>query len=394
MWPKIHMRATSYSHNNRLSLLHRGEEFFPALILAIDSAHSEIHLETYIFSLDATGHHVKAALLRAAARGVNVHVLVDWLGTGEMATLELRKDLEAAGIRFACFNPWFRRGLARLHRKIVVIDRRLAFLGGLNINDDLVSDDNDHVPLPAPRWDFAISISGPLVDSLHVEVAALWARQQPQGLRRRLQNFRQQYATRLKPLQEVAQAALVVRDNLRNRHAIQRAFLQALGHAHHEAWLVTPYFAPGRKLRKALMHAAERGVSVTLLIGVGQFRLQDAVAQSFYPRLLNAGIQIIEYRKTQLHAKVAVIDALWSTVGSSNFDGLSLFVNHEANIIVRDEEFARILHDAIIQGVHEGVPVLLDEVKKYSWTRRVFNRFAYLMYKSIFQIVSAGRYTK
>jgi len=388
------MRATSYSHNNRLSLLHRGEEFFPALILAIDSAHSEIYLETYIFSLDATGHHVKAALLRAAARGVNVHVLVDWLGTGEMATLELRKDLEAAGIRFASFNPWFRRGLARLHRKIVVIDRRLAFLGGLNINDDLVSDDNDHVPLPAPRWDFAISISGPLVDSLHVEVAALWARQQPQGLRRRLQNFRQQYATRLKPLQEVAQAALVVRDNLRNRHAIQRAFLQALGHAHHEAWLVTPYFAPGRKLRKALMHAAERGVSVTLLIGVGQFQLQDAVAQSFYPRLLNAGIQIIEYRKTQLHAKVAVIDALWSTVGSSNFDGLSLFVNHEANIIVRDEEFARILHDAIIQGVHEGVPVLLDKVKKYSWTRRVFNRFAYLMYKSIFQIVSAGRYTK
>ena len=394
MWPKIHMRATSYSHNNRLSLLHRGDEFFPALVLAIDSAHSEIYLETYIFSLDVTGHHVKAALMRAAARGVNVHVLVDWLGTGEMATLELRKDLEAAGIRFACFNPWFRRGLARLHRKIVVIDRRLAFLGGLNINDDLVSDDTLHVQLPAPRWDFAISISGPLVDALHAEVASLWARQQPQGLRRRLQNLRQQYATRLKPLQEVAQAALVIRDNLRNRHALQRAFLQALGHAHHEAWLVTPYFAPGRKLRKALMHAAERGVSVTLLIGVGQFRLQDAVAQSFYPRLLSVGVRIIEYRKTQLHAKVAVIDELWSTVGSSNFDGLSLFVNHEANIIVRDEEFARILRDAIIQGVHEGVPVILEEVKKYSWARRVFNRFAYLIYKSVFQIVSAGRYTK
>ena len=394
MWPKIRMRASSYSHNNRLSLLHRGDEFFPALVLAIDSAHSEIYLETYIFSLDVTGHHIKAALIRAAARGVNVHVLVDWLGTGEMATLELRKDLEAAGIRFACFNPWFRRGLSRLHRKIVVIDRRLAFLGGLNINDDLVSDDTLHVPLPAPRWDFAISISGPLVDTLHVEVASLWARQQQQGLRRRLQNLRQQYATRLKPLQEVAQAALVIRDNLRNRHAIQRAFLQALGQAHHEAWLVTPYFAPGRKLRKALMHAAERGVSVTLLIGVGQFRLQDAVAQSFYPRLLSVGVRIIEYRKTQLHAKVAVIDTLWSTVGSSNFDGLSLFVNHEANIIVRDEEFTRILRDAIIQGVHEGVPVILEEVKKYSWARRVFNRFAYLIYKSVFQIVSAGRYTK
>ena len=388
------MRATSYSHNNRLSLLHRGEEFFPALVLAIDSAHSEIYLETYIFALDVTGHHVKAALMRAAARGVNVHVLVDWLGTGEMATQELGNDLGAAGIRFACFNPWFRRGLARLHRKIVVIDRRLAFLGGLNINNDLLSDDIHHVPLPAPRWDFAISISGPLVDALHAEVASLWARQQPQGLRRRLQNLRRQYASRLKPLQEVAQAALVVRDNLRNRSAIQRAFLQALGHAHREAWLVTPYFAPGRKLRKALMSAAERGVTVTLLIGVGQFRLQDAVAQSFYPRLLSVGVRIIEYRKTQLHAKVAVIDALWATVGSSNFDGLSLFVNHEANIIVRDEEFTHLLRGAIVQGVHEGVPVLLEEVKQYSWIRRVFNRFAYLMYKIIFQIVSAGRYTK
>ena len=109
---------------------------------------------------------------------------------------------------------------------------------------------------------------------------------------------------------------------------------------------------------------------------------------------MSVGVRIIEYRKTQLHAKVAVIDELWSTVGSSNFDGLSLFVNHEANIIVRDEEFTRILRDAIIQGVHEGVPVILEEVKKYSWARRVFNRFAYLIYKSVFQIISAGRYTK
>ena len=394
MQQKIPMRAASYSHSNRLVLLHRGGEFFPALVLALDSAHVEIYLETYIFSLDATGQHIKAALMRAAARGVNVHVLVDWLGTGESVAEELRKDLESSGIRFACFNPWFKRGVARTHRKIVVVDRRLAFLGGLNINDDFLSDDHFHTPLPAARWDFAVGITGPLVDSVHAEVAALWAWQQPLGIRRRLQHLREQYASRFKPLHEVAQAALVVRDNLRNRNTIQRALLQALGHAHHEAWMVTPYFAPGHKLRKALIHAANRGVSVTLLIGVGQFRLQDAVAQSFYPRLLGAGVRIIEYRKTQLHAKVAVIDDHWATVGSSNFDGLSLFVNHEANIIVRDEEFARILRDAIVKGVHEGVPVLVEEVEKYSWARRLFNRFAYLLYKSVLQIISAGRYTK
>ncbi len=383
-----------YSHSNELALLHRGAEFFPALVLACEQAHSEIYLETYIFALDETGHHVKAALRRAAARGVAVHVLVDWIGTGHAVAMALKEELEAAGVRFACFNPWFRKGIARTHRKIVVIDRRLAFLGGLNINDDLIADDGSQLPLPAPRWDFAVSVSGPLVAGIHAEAASQWARQQPQTLRRRIENLRRVYAERLHPLRQVEQAALVVRDNLRNRNTIQRALLQALGHAHQTAWLVTPYFAPGRKLRKALVHAAARGVQVTLLIGVGQFRMQDAVAQSFYPRLLRAGVKLVEYRHTQLHAKVAVIDDHWSTVGSSNFDGLSLFVNHEANIIIRDPVFSLALRDYIVQGIHEGEIVSTEQVAKFSWLRRLGNRLAYLLYKLVLQALTAGRYTK
>jgi cardiolipin synthase len=185
-----------------------------------------------------------------------------------------------------------------------------------------------------------------------------------------------------------------VRDNLRNRNTIQRALLQALGHAHDTAWLVTPYFAPGRKLRKALIHAAARGVQVTLLIGVGQFRMQDAVAQSFYPRLLRAGVKIVEYRGTQLHAKVAVIDDAWATVGSSNFDGLSLFVNHEANIIIRDATFSGTLREYIAQGVREGALVSEAQVAEFSWRRRFGNRLAYLLYKLVLQALTAGRYTK
>ena len=384
----------SYSHSNELALLHRGEEFFPALVRACEHARAEIYLETYIFALDNTGHHVKAALRRAAARGVTVHVLVDWLGTGQAVVMALKEELDAVGVRFACFNPWFRKGIARTHRKLVVIDRRLAFLGGLNINDDLLSDDGSRLPLPAPRWDFAVSVSGPLVAGIHAEAVSLWARQQPQTLRRRFENLRRLYAQRFQPLRQVEQAALVVRDNLRNRNTIQRALLQALGHAHQTAWLVTPYFAPGRKLRKALMHAAQRGVKVTLLIGVGQFRLQDAVAQSFYPRLLRAGVKIVEYRRTQLHAKVAVIDDHWATIGSSNFDGLSLFVNHEANVIVRDPTFSQALCKSIAQGVSEGVMVSADQVAQFSWGRRIGNRLAYLLYKIILQALSAGRYTK
>jgi cardiolipin synthase A/B len=391
---KSSMSATSYSRSNHLSLLHRGAEFFPALIHAIDSASVEIYLETYIFAVDDTANQVRDALISAASRGVMVYVLVDWLGTGRSNVALLQAEFEPSGVHFVAFNPWFQRGIARTHRKIVVIDQRLAFLGGLNINDDLISDDDSGMRLPAPRWDFAVSIIGPLVDDVHAEVATQWRRQSSQTLRRRLGQLRQWYASRLSVQSQVAEAALVIRDNLRNRVAIERQLLQALGRAHHSAVLVTPYFAPGRKLRRAMLHAATRGVDITLLIGVGQFVMQDAVAQSFYPRFICAGIRLVEYRATQLHAKAAVVDDAWATLGSSNFDGLSLFVNHEANIIVRDANFSMVLRDTIARGVAEGTTITVEDVAQFSWLRRVGNRLAYLLYRAVLKIITAGRYTK
>lgn len=388
------MRAASYSHHNQLILLHRGAEFFPALISAIDAAESEIHIETYIFALDPTGRRVIDALQRAASRGVAVHVLVDWLGSSR-SRAELAQQLGAAGVRFAVFNPWFRRGVARMHRKIAVIDRRQAFLGGLNINDDLIADDGSDLMLPAPRWDFAVGIAGPLVQTIHAEVLTQWEKLAPRPLRTRIEHLRETIASR-QPLRavQVAEAALVVRDNLRNRRTIQRALLQALGRARHSVLLVTPYFAPGRKLRKAMMLTAQRGIEVTLLIGVGQFVMQDAVAQSFYPRLVRAGVRIVEYRGTQLHGKVAVVDDDWATVGSSNFDGLSLFVNHEANIIVRDAEFTRSLRNYILLGMAEGTEITRADVERLSLPRRLWNRFAYGLYRAVLQVLSLGSYTR
>ncbi len=389
------MRAASYSHGNQLSLLHQGEQFFPALISACDSALSEIYIETYIFALDPTGLRVKAALLRAVRRGVAVQLVVDWLGTGDDIIAQLRAELEPAGVRLLAFNPWFQRGIVRMHRKIAVIDQRIAFLGGLNINDDWITDDGSAEPLPAARWDFAVSVSGPLVQTIHAEVLAQWQRLGPRPLRTRLESFRQYVRSRQAwRAVEVAEAAFVVRDNLRNRKAIQRALLQALGRARSSALLVTPYFAPGRKLRRAMVHAAQRGVEVVLLIGVGQFAMQDAVAQSFYPRLVRAGVRIVEYRRTQLHGKLAVIDGEWATVGSSNFDGLSLFVNHEANIVVRDVGFAASLQGMIRAAVAEGVTITDDDVARLSLPRRLWNRFAYGLYRVVLQALTLGSYTR
>ena len=389
------MRTASYSHGNQLSLLHQGEQFFPAQIIACDRALSEIYIETYIYALDQTGLRVKAALLRAVRRGVAVQLVVDWLGTGDDTIAQLRAELEPAGVRLLAFNPWFQRGIVRMHRKIAVIDQRIAFLGGLNINDDWITDDGSAEPLPAARWDFAVSVSGPLVQTIHAEVLAQWQRLGPRPLRTRLESFRQYVSSRQAwRAVEVAEAAFVVRDNLRNRKAIQRALLQALGRARSSALLVTPYFAPGRKLRKAMVHAAQRGVEVVLLIGVGQFAMQDAVAQSFYPRLVRAGVRIVEYRRTQLHGKLAVIDGEWATVGSSNFDGLSLFVNHEANIVVRDVGFAASLQGMIRAAVAEGVTITDDDVARLSLPRRLWNRFAYGLYRAVLQALTLGSYTR
>lgn len=385
------MRSLSFVGQNDIRLLHCGEEYFPALIAAFDAARLEIHLETYLFSVDETADSIKAALIRAAQRGVIVNVSTDWLGTGHAESAILQRDFGAAGVEHRSFNPWFRRGISRMHRKLCVVDRQLAFLGGLNIIDDLHADDDISNVLPAPRWDFGVQISGPLVATIHWEMAVHWARLGNISLRTRWATFKEQRLRRPSEAREPMVAALVVRDNLRNRRTIQMAYLKALGAARHSALLANPYFAPGRKLRNGLISAAARGVDVTLLLGVGQYRFQDVIARSFYPKLLKYGVKIVEYRKTQLHGKVAVIDDHWATVGSSNYDGFSLFINQEANVIVIDPGFVKTLREHIRRGVNDGVAVALTDFANIPLYKRMFYRAAYLVYKNMMRLITWGK---
>jgi cardiolipin synthase len=289
------------------------------------------------------------------------------------------------------FNPWFRRGVARSHRKIAVIDGETAFVGGINTNDDSLCDYAPYKPLPAPRWDFAVRVRGPLVDR------GSTANPRPSGLRAGHLNLKHRYP----PVPRNAQAAAGAgraSDARRLRGARQPA-----QPAHHPARLPAgdrpraqagadghAVFRAGRKFREALAQAAQRGVDVCLLIGVGEFRMQDAVANSFYPQLLAAGVRIVEYRKTQLHAKVAVVDHDWATVGSSNCDGLSLFVNQEANVVVRDAGFAASMASQIERGIADGVPVGLDDLRQLGWVRRAGHEMAYLLYKLTMRIFAIG----
>jgi cardiolipin synthase len=386
------MRPVNFTADNNLTLLHCGAEFFPVLVKALDDAKLEIYLETYIFAADETGNLVKDALKRAAARGVAVNVIIDWLGTGNAHTKTLAKEMSDARIQCRIFNPWFRRGVTRSHRKMCVVDRQVAFVGGLNVNDDLRADHDSNMILPFPRWDFAVQVIGPLVAKIHLELEAQWMRIGRLKLRLRLGLFREVRQVPVVGSGAPAHAALVVRDNLRNRRTIHRTYLHALGHARKSALLANPYFAPGRKMRDALASAATRGVDVTLLLGVGEFPLQDAIAHAYYPKLLKSGVKIVEYRKTQLHAKVAVVDSQWATVGSSNVDGFSLFVNQEANVVVQDHAFADTLREKIEQGIAEGVPVKLEDFANIPWYRRAWYDTAFMLYRATIHIITWGNY--
>lgn len=385
------MRHINFSAGNEIALLHSGAAYYPALIAAIDAAHVEIYLETYIFAMDDTGLLVRDALIRAAARGVVVYVISDWIGTGRLQTQQLKESFAISGVLHRSFNPWFRRGIARSHRKLCVVDRQVAFVGGLNINDDFISDSGHAIPLPAPRWDFAVRIVGPLVHDIYREMYAQWARVGHMTLAARWENFKRLRHKLSVPVHGEAQAGLVVRDNFRHRRTIQRAYLQALGQARESAFLANPYFAPGRKMRRALEAAAARGVKVTLLLGVGQFAMQDAVAHSFYPKLLASGVRIVEYTKTQLHAKVAVVDDQWSTVGSSNVDGLSLFVNQEANVVINDAAFSTYLREEIEAGMRDGRVVHLSDFAHVPWYKRFGYGAAFLLYRTVIHIITLGK---
>lgn len=387
------MRSVIFTAQNRLTLLQNGAEYFPALIAAIDAACIEVYFETYIFALDATGNKVKEALKRAASRGVGVHVITDWLGTGRVLDGKLEADLKAAGVEYRSFNPWFRRGIARTHRKLCVVDGVTAFVGGININDDFRYDYDDDRILPAPRWDFAVRVEGPLVAHIHHEMEAQWERTGKMSLISRIILMREMRSIPDRVVGKPGLAGFVVRDNLHNRRTIQRSYLRALGIARKSVFLANPYFAPGRKFRKALAHATERGVEVTILLGVDEFWMQDWVAQSFYPKLLREGVKVYEYRKTQLHAKVAVIDDIWATVGSSNVDGISLFINQEANVVTRDAAFARDLRMHIEAAIAESTEIRLEDFANRPWYKRAWYGAVFMAYRSMMRIVTLGDYT-
>jgi cardiolipin synthase len=361
-----HPRAL-FCGGNEVRLLRGGNELFPAMCAAIAAARSEVWLATYIFHDDDAGRLIADVLAAAARRGVRVRVVVD--GFGSKASLPtLYQWFVDAGVELAVFRPvrrWWTLlqpgQLRRLHQKLCVVDHETAFVGGINVIDDC--NDLNHGRTDTPRLDFAVSLRGPVVGPVQQTASAMWTRATfghdwPEEMRALARSS--EPVTRVRtllrrlritpPLKNLAcsdadhpvRAAFVVRDNLRQRRAIERSYIDALRHARTRIDLVSPYFYPGHLFRRTLRDAARRGVQVRLLLqGKLDYRIAGLAAQVLYDELLRHGVRIYEYVPAFLHAKIALVDEDWATVGSSNIDPLSLLLNLEANVMVRDRDFTR-----------------------------------------------------
>jgi cardiolipin synthase A/B len=360
---------TEFVPNNQVTLLRNGTEYFPSLENAIDAARVEIHLQTYIYENDTIGQRITAALIRAAQRGVKVCVLLDGFGCKDIPDA-LVQEMQQSGVGVLFYrpkiSPWTlkRKRLRRLHRKIVVVDGRTAYVGGINIIDDMNTP--GHTP---PRVDYAVSVEGPLLKAIQSSARRLWRRTAWSHLQR-------VQPSKLMDLSPAAAggmwAAYVVRDNFLHRRDIEEAYLAAIESARSEIIIANAYFLPGKVFRRALAGAARRGVRVVLLLQARvEYWMLDYASRALYQSFLVSGIEIYEYHTSFMHSKVAVIDRRWATVGSSNIDPISLWLAREANIVVDDSEFASQLREDLEQSIQNGArAVFLHDWNKVGRLRR------------------------
>ena len=363
---KPHALDKTWTGGNRLRLLENGEEFFPAVFAAIQRARHEVVIETFILFEDKVGLALHAELIDAARRGVRVDVTVDGFGSPALSS-DFIRALDEAGVHLHVFDPPPRlsrrlRPFRRLHRKIVVVDGEVGFIGGINFSADHLADFG-----PEAKQDYAVQATGPIVEQLRLAARRTI---EPVPARRWWPRRR---AEALLPTPHAvtghASVRLVTRDNDQHRDDIEQHYRQALHAARREVIIANAYFFPGYRLLRAMQRAAQRGVQVHLILqGRPDIPFATFAARMVYDRLLKAGVRIHEYCDRPMHGKVALVDDDWATVGSSNLDPLSLSLNLEANVMIRDKAFNAQLRDKLLPLMrHSCVQVRAEETAARRW---------------------------
>ncbi|MEO6017608.1 MAG: cardiolipin synthase ClsB [Polaromonas sp.] len=382
---------------NQFRLLENGEEFFPRVFECIAAARREVVLETFILFEDKIGLALHAALLHAAGRGVQIDVTIDGFGSPDLSP-DYVSSLTQAGVRVHVFDSgtrlwgWRTNLFRRMHRKIVVVDAERAFVGGINYSADHVADFG-----PMAKQDYAVEIEGPIVADIHQFVRkALAAGQRNAGasgtvtttagnhlLRKRLSERARSLAAGWResappPVGDAA-AIFVTRDNRKHTSDIEQHYRIAIRGARSRVFIANAYFFPGYRLLKEMRKAARRGVDVRLILqGEPDMAIVKTAASMLYHHLLDAGVRIYEYCERPLHAKVALSDDEWATVGSSNLDPLSLSLNLEANVIIKDRAFNQHLSDRLEHLIeHSCKQIHHSDLVETTWWRKLRSFFVF-----------------
>jgi cardiolipin synthase len=362
---------------NKFTLLENGEAYFPRVFEAIAAAQREVLLETFILYEDMVGKELHAALLTAARRGVQIDMTIDGFGSPDLSE-QFIGALTSAGVRVHVFEPvlklwgWRPNLFRRMHRKVVVVDGTLAFVGGINYSADHLADFG-----PEAKQDYSIEIEGPIVAQIHNfarenivdgKPGRRWFHRRPTHL-----------PPESLPAAGDAQAMFVWRDNRHHTNDIERQYRLGIRLAQRRLVIANAYFFPGYFFLKDLRKAARRGVEVSLILqGKPDMPIVKMAASMLYYDLLRAGVRIYEYRDRPLHGKVALVDDEWATVGSSNLDPLSLSLNLEANVIIRDRKFNRRLNESLERLMaHSCVRIESKDLKESRLWRRVRGFFVF-----------------
>ena len=358
--------------DNRFELLVDGATFFPRMLDAIATAQRQVELELYLVEDGECFARLREALVAAARRGVRVRCLFDSFGCLKLSPAN-RQVLVDAGVELRLYNPLrWRRGLRNLfrdHRKILLVDDQFGYVGGTGATDEFWNPDN-----PQDSWhEVMVEMRGPLLDDWRSLFEFQWRRC---GERR--------FWRPVEPLQPARlPAAPAKRSGLgrlayaaaRQHRDILRALLRALGQSRRQVLLATPYFLPTRKVRRALMKAARRGIDVRLLLS-GQRTDHPAVRYAghrYYPRLLRAGVRIFEYQPRFLHAKMVLVDD-WVSIGSCNFDHWNLRWNLEANLEAFDPPLGAAVAGCFAQGFAQSKEITLADFQNRPLPMRLYQR--------------------
>jgi cardiolipin synthase len=360
---------------SRALLLPGGADAFPAMLEAIAQARREVLLESYILADDATGREFLGALAEAARRGLTVRLICDGVGSLRLPGDRL-DELERAGGQTLVYRPlapwrsrwgWWRRD----HRKLLVVDGVVGFLGGLNLGDEY-----DERRGAGRRWrDLHLRLDGPAAESLAQLFLHTWNAESP-PLRRI-----PRHARALAPPAADADAVaveIVGTGVLRNRWRIRRSFLHAVKCALRSVSITNPYFIPDRAVARALTRAARRGVDVRVVVPArSDVLLCDLAARAVFPKLLRGGVRIAEWPHGMMHAKAAAVDGCWATVGSFNLDRRSLRYNLEVTANIYDGALAARLESLLRDDFAAAIPLDAETLESRPPLERALEWAAY-----------------